>query len=153
MTRIIDKHSVAVFYETVTGECQKRGSRSIDGDDTSDIDAFLALNPGLEAVIVPRTALPGLHAVVPPGGDSPVTANEHFFRHAVANHTGMPYFKYGADRAVMVHPAGHVVSAQLGNVPGLDNPHPGHTLISHQTAEVGDIFDGQRFLRNGQRIL
>lgn len=115
---------VAVLYETITGQCQKRGV--ITTDEPFDLDAFLAAHPGLAAVIIPRDELPG------------PDQNERHFRQAVADHTGTSYFEHGADRAVMVHPAGHVVSVHHGNVPGLDRPDDGHRLVSHRTAEVGD---------------
>jgi hypothetical protein len=118
MARIIDRRHIAVLYETITGECQKRGSIAIVGDDTLDLDAYLAKHPGQEAVIIPRSSHPG------------PDHNEHFCRQAIADHTGAPYFPHGADRAVMVHPAGHIVSIHLGNVPGLD-----HTLLP--TSEIG----------------
>jgi hypothetical protein len=137
MTRIVDENHIAILYETITGQCQKRGSISIDGADELDLDGFLANHPGLAAVVVSRNAHPG------------PDHNEHFCRQAIADHTGKPYFPHGADRAVMVHPAGHVISVHSGNVPGLDHPNHGHTLMSHPTAEVGDVHDGRRFLRGG----
>jgi hypothetical protein len=136
MARIIDRHHIAVLYETITGECQKRGSIAIVGDDTLDLDAYLAKHPGQEAVIIPRSSHPG------------PDHNEHFCRQAIADHTGAPYFPHGADRAVMVHPAGHIVSIHLGNVPGLDHPDPDHQLISHLAADIGDRHAGGRvFMR------
>jgi hypothetical protein len=136
MARIIDRNHIAILFETITGQCQKRGSISIDGDDKLDLDSFLVSHPGLGAVVVPRKAHPGPEH------------NEHFCRQAIANATGAPYFHHGADRAVMVHPAGHVVSVHQGNVPGLDHPDVGHQLISHSSADVGDKHLGDRkFLR------
>lgn len=133
---VIDKNHIAILYETITGQCQKRGSISIDGTDTLDLGAYLAKHLGIDAVVVPRSSHPG------------PDQNEHFCRQVIADHTGSPYFPHGADRAVMVHPAGHVVSAHLGNVPGLDRPDPGHQLVSHLTADIGDQHVGGRmFLR------
>lgn len=144
---VIDKSHVAILYETITGQCQKRGTISVDGSETFDIDAFVARHPGLGAVIVPRADLPGLHAVN--RRLRAITANEHFFRLAVAAQMNTPYFEFGADRAVMVHGTSRrAVSVHHGNVPGLDNPDPGHSLISHLSADVGDMHDGARdFLR------
>ena len=127
MARVIDHTQIAILYETITGQAQKRGSISIVGDDRLDLDEFLARHPGLGAVVMPSGSQAGLDH------------NEHFCRLAIATATGTPYFPCGADRAVMVHPAGHVVSVHYGNVPGLDHPHPGHRLVSHQTAEVADV--------------
>jgi hypothetical protein len=136
MAGIIDRRHIAILYETITGQCQKRGSISIDGDDKLDLDSFLASHPGLAAVIVPRKAHPGSDH------------NEHFCRQAIANATGAPYFPHGADRAVMVHPEGHVVSIHYGNVHGLDHPDTGHQLISHSSADIGDEhLSGRKFLR------
>lgn len=133
---VIDKSHIAILYEIITGQCQKRGSISIDGDDKLNLDDFLANHPGLAAVVVPRNSHPGPNH------------NEHFCRQAIANTTGTKYFPYGADRAVMVHPIGHVVSIHQGNVPGLDHPDPEHQLISHLTADIGDKhLGGRKFLR------
>lgn len=145
--RVIDKTQIAVLYETITGQCQKRGSISVDGAETLDVDDFVARHPGLGAVIVPRVALPGLQAVN--RGLRTITANEHFFRRAVAAQMDVPYFEFGNDRAVMVHGiSSRAVSVHHGNVPGLDHPDPGHSLISHLSADVGDRHNGAReFLR------
>jgi hypothetical protein len=139
---VIDKNHIAILYETITGECQKRGSISIDGDDKLDLDVFLAKHPGLAAVVVERHLHPGPQH------------NEHFCRLAIAGHTGKPYFPYGADRAVMVHRHSRkVVSVHYGNVPGLDKPDHDHELISHDAAEVDDVHHAQQtFLRDGKPI-
>jgi hypothetical protein len=141
--RIIDRATVAILYEIITGQCQKRGSIHCTGDDKIDIDEFLAAHPGLNAVLVPRAALPfdGL------ADKCLEDDNERFFRQTIADHTKTAYFPRGADRSIMVdHSTGEVVSIHLGNVPGLDRPDPGHQLISHMTAEVGHRWNGVDFV-------
>lgn len=134
MTRRIDSTQVAVLYETITGQCQKRGVITTTSG-TVDIDAVLASNPGLAAAIVSRSALPG------------GAQNETFFRQVVATATGTAVFAHGADRAVQVDGSGNVVSLHNGNVPGLDKPDTGHQLISHAAAEVGDTYAAGVFSR------
>jgi hypothetical protein len=128
MNRIIDGTQIAILYETITGQCQKRGSIGIDGDDTLNLDAFLDRHHGLAAVVVSRT----LH----PGPDD----NEHFCRQAIADVTGTPYFHRGADRAVAIRhpPAGRqrVRPAQLT----LSDPLHGEQLTADRVVSAEQFY-------------
>jgi hypothetical protein len=127
---VIDATQVAVLYETITGTCQKRGSISCTGSDTVDITAFLAAHPGLAAVIVERSSLPGPNA------------NEAYFRQVISTATSTPLLTGHEDRCIQVGPNAvtPVVSINRGNVTGVDEPDPGHSLVTHAHAEVGDTY-------------
>src|SRR5690242_8109323 len=108
MARIIDSTQVAILYETITGHCQKRGT--VTTDSTEDIDAYLARHPGLAAVIVAKSALPG------------IDQNRAFFRQSIATATSTSVFPHGADRCIQVGPSAvtPVISVHYGHVTGLE---------------------------------